>query len=259
MATILAVDDDPVARDLLVTVLGYAGHQVREAADGAEALALAQAAPPDLIIADLLMPTMDGFEFVRRLRENPAFVRMPVVFYTATYLESETRALATQCGVSHMITKPAEPEKILQVVNEVLGMPQTPVTPPPIEEFRRNHLSLLLTKLAQKAETVVPRLDAMIELGLQFASERDPHRLLGNFCGAARKIIGARHATVALLDRENGLLHHRFSSGMNPETSAHLDSPLPREALPENALSEQHPCRLHALPGDPRVVGLPGE
>ncbi|HVR37062.1 MAG TPA: ATP-binding protein, partial [Methylomirabilota bacterium] len=176
-----------------------------------------------------------------------------------TYLESETRTLATQCGVSHMITKPAEPEKILQVVNEVLGMPQTPVTPPPIEEFRRNHLGLLLTKLAQKAETVAPRLDAMIELGLQFASERDPHRLLGSFCGAARKIVGARHATVALLDRENGMLHHRFTSGMNPETSARLDSPLPRVALPGNALSEQHPCRLHALPGDPRVVGLPGE
>jgi signal transduction histidine kinase len=158
-----------------------------------------------------------------------------------------------------MITKPAEPEKILQVVNEVLGMPQTPVTPPPIEEFRRNHLRLLLTKLAQKTETVVPRLDAMIELGLQFASERDPHRLLGNFCGAARKIIGARYATVGLLDPENGTIHHRFASGMSQESAARLDTLLPRVALPENALSERRPCRLHALPGDPRVVGLPGE
>src|SRR5258708_5721795 len=116
IAIILAVDDDAAARDLLVTVLGYAGHEVRQAADGAEALALAQDAPPDLIIADLLMPTMDGFEFVRRLRENSAFARTPVVFYTATYLESEARTLASQCGVTHIITKPAEPEQILKTV-----------------------------------------------------------------------------------------------------------------------------------------------
>src|SRR5439155_1120372 len=133
---------------------------------------------PDLIIADLLMPTMDGFEFVRRLRENSKFARVPVVFYSATYLETEARALATQCGVSHIITKPAEPEQILQVVNRVLGVPQAPVTPPPAEEFRQNHLRLLLAKLAQKADVVVPRLDAMIELGLQLASERNPQQRL---------------------------------------------------------------------------------
>src|SRR6266536_4477868 len=143
MATILAVDDDPTARDLLVAVLGHAGHQLREAADGAEALPLAQAERPDLIIADLMMPTMDGFEFVRQLRENSAFARTPVLFYTATYLESEARTLSHECGVSHIITKPAEPEEILQVVSSVLGMPQTPVAPPPVEEFREKHLGLL--------------------------------------------------------------------------------------------------------------------
>ncbi len=112
MATILVVDDDPTARDLVATILGYAGHELREATDGAEGLAVAQTERPDLIIADLLMPTMDGFEFVRQLRENSAFAQTPVVFYTATYLESEARALADQCGVSHIITKPAEPEQI---------------------------------------------------------------------------------------------------------------------------------------------------
>ena len=111
MATILAVDDDSTTRELLATVLGYAGHSVREAADGAEGLEMAHHKCPDLIIADLLMPTMDGFEFVRRLRENPVFVRTPVIFYTATYLESEARALASQCGVSHIITKPARADR----------------------------------------------------------------------------------------------------------------------------------------------------
>jgi len=253
------VDDDPTARDLVVTVLGYAGHQVREASDGGEALAQAQAERPDLIIADLLMPTMDGFEFVRRLRENPAFAQTPVVFYTATYLESEARALAAHCGVSQIIAKPAEPEQILQVVNAVLGGSQPLVTPAPLEEFREKHLGLLLAKLSQKARTVVPRLDAMIELGLHLASERDPQRLLGNFCGAARKIIGAKYATVGVVDKEARTLRYVFASGMSIETAARIESPRFGISLPQETLSERQPCRLRALPGDPQLVGLPKE
>jgi len=256
VAKILAVDDDPSARDLLVAVLGYAGHQVREAADGVEALAVANKEQFDLIIADLLMPTMDGFEFVRRLRENPAFVSMPVVFYTATYLESEARTLAKQCGVSHIITKPAESERILQTVGIVLGMPQLPVTPP-AEEFRQKHPGLLPARLARKADTVVSRLDAIIELGLQFASERDPQRLLNNFCAAARKIIGAKYATVGVLDKDDRKLCYLFTSGMSPEIAARISES--RLKLPESdaVLSERRPRRLSALSGNPKLVGLP--
>jgi CheY-like chemotaxis protein len=66
MATILVVDDRPDDRQLLVTLIGYYGHRMIEAIDGAEALQLARAEHPDLIISDILMPTMDGYEFVRR-------------------------------------------------------------------------------------------------------------------------------------------------------------------------------------------------
>jgi signal transduction histidine kinase/FixJ family two-component response regulator len=264
MARILAVDDDPTALDLLATVLGYAGHQLREATDGAEALNLLavdapEFGPPDLIIADLLMPTMDGFEFVRRLRENSAFARTPVVFYTATYLESEARNLANQCGVLHILTKPAEPEQILQTVSSVLGVPQAPVPPPPVEEFRQRHLGLLLTKLSQRGDTVGLRLDAMIELGLQFASERNPQRLLDSFCGAARKIIGAKHASVGVVDREDHKLRYLFTSGMSAETAARVESPQLGVAVPQEILSDRLPRRLSGLSGDPQDVGLPSE
>jgi PAS domain S-box-containing protein len=259
MATILAVDDDPTAREMLVALLGSAGHQLRQATDGAEALTLAKAVRPDLIIADLMMPTMDGFEFVRRLREDSAFARTPVVFYTATYLESEVRTLAHECGVSHIITKPAEPEQILLAVSSALGVPQAPVVPPPTEEFRQKHLGLLLAKLAQKADTVAPRLDAMVELGLQLASERDPQRLLASFCGSSRKIIGAKYAVIGVLDNEDRSLRYLFSSGMSQENAALLSSPQQRMAVPEEILSERQPRRLHGLAGDPQLVGLPRE
>jgi len=259
MANILVVDDDPAARDLVVTVLGYGGHQLREAADGAEALTEAQTKTPDLIIADLLMPTMDGFEFVRRLREHAALAQTPVIFYTATYLESEVRNLARACGVTHIITKPAEPQHILDAVSRNLGTLPAPIAPPPLEEFRQKHLGLLLTKLSQKAESVVPRLDAMIELGLQLASERDPQQLLSNFCAAARKVIGAKYATVGVLDKEDQSLRYLFASGMHPDTAARLGSPQLRTALPAEVFSERRSRRLSGLPGNPQAVGLPGE
>src|SRR5688572_18913335 len=68
MATILVVDDRPTNRQFLSTLLGYGGHRLLEAADGAEALRLVKAERPDLVISDILMPTMDGFEFAKSVR-----------------------------------------------------------------------------------------------------------------------------------------------------------------------------------------------
>ena len=87
MATILIVDDRPSNREYLVTLLGYGGHRLLEAADGAEGLAAAKIVHLDLVIADILMPTMDGYEFVRRLRAEPALAGIPVIFFTAHYHE----------------------------------------------------------------------------------------------------------------------------------------------------------------------------
>lgn len=80
MATILIVDDQPTIRSVLTAWLSYQDHHLLEASDGAEALAVAQAELPDLIITDILMPTMDGYEFVRRLRTEFVLARIPVIF-----------------------------------------------------------------------------------------------------------------------------------------------------------------------------------
>lgn len=71
MAKILIIDDRVANRDLLVTLLGYGGHHLVEASDGLEGLQICLSEKPDLVITDILMPTMDGYEFVRRLRLDP--------------------------------------------------------------------------------------------------------------------------------------------------------------------------------------------
>jgi CheY-like chemotaxis protein len=105
MAKILVVDDNPGNRKLVVALLGHEGHDMIEAHDGADGLQAAQAQLPDLVISDILMPSMDGFEFVRRLRADPGLHNVSVIFYTAHYHEMEARNLAEACRVSRVILK----------------------------------------------------------------------------------------------------------------------------------------------------------
>ena len=92
MRTILVVDDHPEGRLYLTTLLGYYGYRLQEAGDARDALALMRHSPPDLVITDIVMPTMDGYEFVRQLRSTSDTATIPVIFYSASYLERETRA-----------------------------------------------------------------------------------------------------------------------------------------------------------------------
>jgi len=121
-ATILIVDDHVLNREFLMTLLGYDGHRLLEAGNGAEALRMVEAEPPDLVISDILMPSMDGYEFVTRLHANPATAQVPVIFYTAIYREREAMALAQSCGVRWVLPKPSDPEAIRRTVQDALGM-----------------------------------------------------------------------------------------------------------------------------------------
>src|SRR5437870_5454098 len=112
MATILIVDDRPTNRQFLLTLLGYTEHRLLEAADGAEALALVRAERPDLVITDILMPTMDGYEFVQKLRAEPELAATRVIFYSATYSVPEAESMARKCGVATVLPKPSEPQAI---------------------------------------------------------------------------------------------------------------------------------------------------
>ena len=123
MATILIVDDHVLNRQFLMVLLGYSGHRLLEAASGTEGLEQAARGKPDLVIADILMPNMDGYEFVTRLRGMPAFAATPVIFYTAAYHEREAGLMAMSCGVRWVLPKPSDPELILKTVQEALGLP----------------------------------------------------------------------------------------------------------------------------------------
>jgi len=150
MASILIVEDRPIDRKLLATVLTSAGHQVFAASDGADALRSLRRDRPDLVISDILMPTVDGYELVRQIRSTPDLSDVPVIFYSATYHEREAKTLAEQCGVAAILTKPSSPATILETVRAVLEAKTPPLAPLDREDFDREHLQVISTTLAAR-------------------------------------------------------------------------------------------------------------
>jgi two-component system CheB/CheR fusion protein len=177
MSTILVVDDQPANRHFLATLLGYFDHVVVEAGDGVEALENFRRGDVDLVITDVLMPTLDGYDFVRKLRADECGRETPVIFYTAARYEPAARAMAETHGVRHFLTKPAEPEQILAAVNSALGQSTRAISASSLTKFNRHVL---------KAPADAITWDAVV-----FVVDDDPvvrQSLLGIIGGASLKV-----------------------------------------------------------------------
>lgn len=114
-ATILVVDDQPEILENLELVLESEGYQVHTASDGVEALHVLQSQPVSLILADIAMPRMNGYQLFERVRENPQWVAVPFMFLTARALDSDIR-YGKQLGIDDYLTKPIQPEDLLAAV-----------------------------------------------------------------------------------------------------------------------------------------------
>jgi PAS domain S-box-containing protein len=234
---ILVVDDNARNREVLRTVLQEEGYRTIEAADGAEGLRVAELEKPHLVISDILMPTMDGYEFVRQLRTHPTLAHTPVIFHTANYHRLEANNLAEQCGVARVLVKPCSARELLNAVSDVLADAKSPPVPQIKEEFDREHLQLLTDKLSNKADELSAlnsRFSALTELNVQLASERDPLVLLERVCAGARNLLGAKYSFLALADRVESKAPKVWTSGLGlsgtPGQINRIDEGLPGEA-----------------------------
>src|SRR2546428_7370860 len=129
MAKILIVDDRAANREFLVSLLGYHGHRLFQAADGAQALAVARAEKPDAVITDVVMPAMDGYELVKRLRAEAALAETVVIFHSAHFRGGDAEKLARECGVHYILPKPCEPELVLRILEQALAAGARPPAP----------------------------------------------------------------------------------------------------------------------------------
>jgi CheY-like chemotaxis protein len=163
---LLVVEDIPNVLELLEVTLRFNGYEVIPAHNGQEALDILEKVSPALIITDILMPKMDGFALVQKLRSNPKTLMIPVIFLSATYVTPEDRNFAMSLGASRFIEKPIDTEEFLLTIAELLSQEQITI-PRPLEQpqFYSGYRSRLEIKLQHKnrqiarIERLLPTLD----------------------------------------------------------------------------------------------------
>jgi CheY-like chemotaxis protein len=187
---ILVVDDIPDILRLLDATLTFKGYRVVTARDGQQALDAIKQERPALVIADILMPKMDGFSLLHRIRIDPETRAIPVVFLSATYVAQEDKDFAHAIGVTSFIEKPVDMDKFFPVISEILNG-EKPTRPISINEFEfyERYRKRLEAKLSQKltqiardehllrtlSETEKPTFESTLQ---QAIKERDEIQLL---------------------------------------------------------------------------------
>ena len=162
--SILAIDDQEDARYLLSTLLTGNGYAVETAENGEAALDKLRSGAFDLVISDILMPVMDGFQLCREVRKDDRLRNVLFVFYTATYTEKDDKVLGLQLGADDFILKPAEPEVLLAriraVVDSANGKGHAATSSELTEEvdLLRLYSARLVAKLEKRADDLAKEL-----------------------------------------------------------------------------------------------------
>jgi signal transduction histidine kinase/DNA-binding response OmpR family regulator len=259
-ARVLILEDRAPDRRFLSTLLDFGGYRVLEATNGVEGLAAAAAHEFDVVISDVLMPVMDGFEFVRRLRRTPGGADVPVIFYTATYHEYQARALAEECGVVEIMTKPSEPETILARVEAALARGRTRVRSISDGPFDRRHAQLTADTLVDKVrdlEISEGRMVAIAEIGQRFIEEREPVALLQRVCDTVREVTFATSASAGVFSEDLTQVAMVLTSGYDERTTAFLRERTEIPPLVRPIAVDRRPVRV-GMPGcPPEPLGLP--
>lgn len=199
---LLVVEDIPDILNLLDTTLKFKGYQVVTARDGQEALDIIRREHPALIITDILMPKMDGFNLVHRLRIDPETRKIPVIFLSATYIAPEDKDFALNIGVTRFVEKPVDMADFLPLVAELIeqGVPSSrePLTEPDFYEGYRKRLE---TKLEQKYIQIT-RAESLFDT---LTEEERPA-----FIASLQRAISERDEIQTLLDQINKTIKRRY-------------------------------------------------
>jgi DNA-binding NarL/FixJ family response regulator len=146
-AQLLLVDDEPGLREAVKDYLQESGFSVQVASNAREGWDLMQQNTPDLVISDIMMPQVDGYQFLKQLREDPRFQSLPVVFLTAKGMTGD-RIQGYQAGVDAYLPKPFDPDELIAIVENLLTR-RTTKPPVTTEEGETPDIAELANQIAQ--------------------------------------------------------------------------------------------------------------
>ena len=203
---LLVVEDIPNILDLIDTTLKFkGGYRVVTEHNGEEALDAIKQEHPAIVITDILMPKMDGFSLVHRLRLNPETRNIPVVFLSATYVAPEDKTFAVLVGATRFLEKPIDIDQLMRTITELLTQ-EVPAASEPLKEleFYDGYRKRLKIKLDQKNKQI-----ARVERLLPTISEEEKPA----FVSSLHLAISERDEIRLQLDQVN----ERIESGTSPE------------------------------------------
>lgn len=218
---IVIAEDDENSRILLESILVSLGHTVVATSDGTAALRAVEAEPTDLLITGILMPGMDGFDLCRKVRHGKHSRHVPIIVYSATYIDHRDEEMALAAGANRFLVKPVEPMRMVAIVEEVaregVGEIQSPYSEQALDQL---HVERLQAKLRRK----------LIQLGRETQALRNSEVRLRLALDAAAQGIFEWHLdsdVVSYDERTNELLFSSrtpgSSSGVQFINAAHPD------------------------------------
>lgn len=228
---ILVVEDNEDSRILLTKQLRAYGHEVTAAANGAEALEQALAQPPDIIVSDILMPKMDGYQLCRECKQNEQLKNIPFIFYTATYTREEDEKFALSLGGAAFVAKPTEPDVLVQMLSEIVEKAKAGVLAAPevaplepslfLAEHDRRIFAKLEDKVTQLEAEITKRKQAQEEIehlnrvlhtirsvNQLIVKEKERDKLLKSSCATLIENRDYDSACICLFDEAGMLIAH---------------------------------------------------
>ncbi|MBO0857943.1 MAG: response regulator [Chloracidobacterium sp.] len=205
---ILLVDDNPSNLLALETILQASDRNLVRASSGEEALRFLLDDDAAVILLDVHMPSISGLETAALIRGRERTRDVPIIFLTAYSAGDLSVTQGYSLGAVDYIVKPIDPDALKSKVAVFVELYRK------TEQIKRQ-ADLLREQNIEIENANLQRLARLIDLGQRLAAERDPERVLESFCDAARTIMGARFATVGILEEDGVALRHFFTSGFD--------------------------------------------
>ncbi len=223
---ILVVEDNPTLLEGLNALLEFAGYRMATAENGREALKLLDEIAPDLIISDITMPGIDGYEFQSKVRERPELLGVPFIFLTARGGKAEIR-LGKELGADDYITKPFDEEDLLSAVRSKLSRWEDlrKVRDEQIEDVKKRIL-LTMSHEFRTPLTYILNYAEMLKPDEQDISEEEYEQFMNGICKGATRLNRLVEDFILLVELETGEMEKAYHSRRAeiPNTSSWLRS-----------------------------------